>query len=394
MKKILIFSLAYYPYIGGAEIAIKEITDRVGDIEFHMITMRFNAADAPEEKIRNVHVHRVGNGSGFVSKALFAPRAALMARRLQKKETFDALWAMMSYMLFPAVLLQWMGVRLPYVLTLQEGDTESHMFARLRILPFLPLLNSGFRKAEVVQAISNYLGGWAHRRHFAGPLEVIPNGVSVNHFAQEFSPVRVNEIKDKLGKKMGDVFLVTTSRLVNKNAVDDVIRALPLLPHNVYFIILGTGPDEAMLKKLATRLKVAERVQFLGQIGHEELPRYLKACDIFVRPSRSEGMGNSFIEAMAAGLPVIATQEGGIADFLFDEKRNPEQPVTGWAVDKNSPQQIAGVVQDIMNHPEKMRSVIATAKQMVTDKYDWDTIAKAMRGRVFSRALKEATLKP
>ena len=95
---------------------------------------------------------------------------------------------------------------------------------------------------------------------------------------------------------------------------------LPKLPENVHFIVLGVGPDEVMLKKLVKHERVESRVQFLGQIEHNEMPLYLKACDIFIRPSRSEGMGNSFIEAMAAGLPVIATQEGGIADFLFDEK--------------------------------------------------------------------------
>ena len=94
-------------------------------------------------------------------------------------------------------------------------------------------------------------------------------------------------------------------------------------------------------------------------------------------------MGNSFVEAMAAGLPVIATQEGGIADFLFDEKRNLDKPITGWAVDKDSPEQIAAQVKHVMEHPEKVRAVIATACAMVMEKYDWDIIAKDMRERVF-----------
>jgi len=176
---------------------------------------------------------------------------------------------------------------------------------------------------------------------------------------------------------------------VHKNAVDDVLRALPLVPENVHFIILGVGPDEAMLKKLAADLKVERRVQFVGHIGHEELPKYLQACDIFTRPSRSEGFGASFAEAMAAGLPVITTQEGGIADFLFDEKRNPEKPITGWAVDKDSPKEIAAAIQDIMANPEKVRAVVATAKQMVVEKYDWDIIAKQMREKVFGRLFGE-----
>ena len=116
------------------------------------------------------------------------------------------------------------------------------------------------------------------------------------------------------------------------------------------------------------------------------MPLALKACDIFIRPSRSEGMGNSFIEAMAAELPVIATQEGGIADFLYDAKRNPDKETTGWAVDKDSPEQIAAAVRDILAHPEQAARVKATAKAMALEKYDWGLVAGLMK-TVFDRVL-------
>jgi glycosyltransferase involved in cell wall biosynthesis len=86
---------------------------------------------------------------------------------------------------------------------------------------------------------------------------------------------------------------------------------------------------------------------------------------------------------MAVGLPVIATQEGGIADFLFDAKRNPDKETTGWAVDKDSPEQIAQAVRDIIAHPEQVARVTATAKKLVRDKYDWNLIAEQMR-KVFA----------
>jgi len=180
------------------------------------------------------------------------------------------------------------------------------------------------------------------------------------------------------------VALITTSRLVEKNAVDDCLRALSKLPE-VRFDILGTGSDEAKLKRLVEELTVADRVRFLGHIDQSEIPRYLHQADIFVRPSRSEGMGNSFIEAMAAGLPVIATQEGGIADFLFDAKRDPDQAPTGWAVDKDNPEQIAEAVKEILANPEQTKRVVENAKKMVEANYDWSKLARDMREKVFTK---------
>ena len=99
-------------------------------------------------------------------------------------------------------------------------------------------------------------------------------------------------------------------------------------------------------------------------------------------------MGISCVEAFAAELPVIATQEGGISDFLFDEKRNPYKEATGWAVDKDSPEQIRDAVQDIIDHPEKVAKVIKNAKELAFSKYDWNIIAKDMKTKVFNKVFK------
>ncbi len=367
MNRILIFSLAYYPHVGGAEVAIKEITDRMRDIEFDMITLRFGQ-EPKVEQVGRVVVHRVGFGGGYVSKMLFVALAALKAHHLHKKSPYQGAWAMMSYMLLP---LRLSLLHVPYVLTLQEGDTEEHMFGRAHIAPFMPLIEAGFREARVVQVISTYLGEWARRRGFTGPLEVIPNGVDIKRFAGD-------------GIMHEGVTLITASRLVHKNGIDTVIRALPLIPV-VRFVIYGSGPQEAAYKKLAKELNVSNRVVFKGYVEHNELPHALHAADIFIRPSRSEGMGNSFLEAFAAGLPVIATQEGGIADFLYDAKKNPDKPTTGWAIEKDNPQEIAQAVGEILGNPEATKKVIETAKQLAEKKYDWDLIAKDMRTKVFAK---------
>lgn len=369
VKKILIFSLSYYPHVGGAEVAIKEITDRIPDIEFHMITMNFGK-EPLEERIGNVVVHRIGKGSSYLSKILFIPSAALSAYDLQQRLRFDAFWAMMSYMAWPIALMRLKGDRTPYLLTLQDGDPFEHVFRRWFILPFYPLLSYGFRHATMISAISTYLGGWARRMGFAGEVRIIPNGADLTRFTRS-APVPL--------ETAGEIKLVTSSRLVHKNAVDDVIRALVMLPENVRFIVYGTGKEEKNLLQLASELRVNERLELRGHVGHTELAKAYEHAHIFVRPSRTEGFGASFPEAMAAGLPVIATQEGGIADFLFDEKRNPDKESTGWAVDVNAPDQIAMAVKDIMLNPDKVARVTANAKRMVVHKYDWNLIATQMK---------------
>ena len=396
MKKILIFSLAYHPHVGGAEVAVKEITDRIKDFEWHMITLCFDN-EPSEEKIGNVHVHRTGIGSTYISKILFVLQAVSRAIELHKKHHFEGIWAMMSYMLIPVVILRMRGLSLPYALTLQEGDTYEHMFNRLRVLPFLPLLSSGFKNATIVQTISNYLSGWARRRGYKENIEVIPNGYDTWWFTEyDFNLDRTKFWKNNGINDKGTI-LITTSRLVHKNAIDIVIKAMKKLPETVNFVILGNGPERSNLETLATRLGVSGRVHFLGNKinsrssdeNDARVVHYLYASNIFVRPSRSEGMGNSFIEAMAVGLPVIATQEGGIADFLFDEKRNYDKETTGWAVDKDSPEQVAEAVKEILSNKEKTSRVIANAKKMVIEKYDWNLIARNMKERVFNTLFKK-----
>lgn len=385
--RILIFSLAYYPHVGGAEVALKEITSRVTGIEFHLITLRFDG-EAQQERMDNVFVHRIGDGSSYLQKILFVPRAAVYALRLQQEKPFDAFWAMMSYMLFPIVLLRLRNVRIPYVVTLQEGDPFEHVFSRLRILPFRPLLTAGFKNASAVHAISTYLAAWAKQSGFRGIPEVIGNGVDVARFTHVSSADELRRLRTRIGKKDGEVWLIHTGRLVHKNALDIVIRALALLPSHIHFFMIGNGPDKHMLMTLASSVGVLSRVHVHPYVPIEQLPLYLKSCDIFIRPSRSEGMGNSFVEAMAAGLPVVGTQEGGIADFLFDAKRNPDKETTGWAVKKDSPEQIVAAVQDILARPEQVQPVTAAAQKLVSEKYDWNLIAHAME-TLFDRLLKK-----
>jgi glycosyltransferase involved in cell wall biosynthesis len=142
-------------------------------------------------------------------------------------------------------------------------------------------------------------------------------------------------------------------------------------------LILGTGADEDALRSQVISLKLENRVFFKGFVSHDTLPEYLQACDIFIRPSRSEGLGNSFLEAMAAGIPVIATPVGGIPDFLVDGE-------TGLLCEVDNPQSIAQKIEKFTKDMESRRYIVANAQKMVQQKYDWNSVAEKMKG-IFDR---------
>lgn len=397
IKKILIFSLDYYPgEVGGAEVAIKEITDRIPqeEYEFHLITLHYDKSMLPVENLDGVLVHRIGFGRDnptidqrrqfplHLNKHLFQFTAAFKAWRLHRKYHYDGTWAMMAHSCgVPAALFKLIFPNVKFVLTLQEGDPPEEIERKAK--PLWPLFKRAFTTADTIQVISNFLGKWATSMGAQVQPILVPNAVNTEHFSAPITPEVIEKKKRELGKSEGDVFLVTTSRLVHKNAIDMVIAAIPGLPENVQFIVFGNGPDVEALQSQAADLGVADRVKFKGLISHADMPAYLAACDIFIRPSRSEGMGNSFVEAMVARLPVIATQAGGIADFLFDSERNPEKEPTGWAVDRNNSEQIVAAVERILGDEEATKRTVENAYQLAVTNYDWNVIAKRMKTEVF-----------
>lgn len=379
MKRVLIFSLAYYPLVGGAEIAIREITDRLAEIEFDMVTLRFDRSLPRFERIGNVNVYRIGGGLGYFSKILFIPDAAAFAVSMCRKHSYDAFWAMMTYMTLPIAIARLLGNRTPYIITLQDGDPFEQVFNRFYIRPFKPLFAWGFKHASVVQTISNFLAGWAEKLGYKGRVEVIPNGVDT----KKFSIRNFQFSKKELGFEEADKILITTSRLVEKNGIEDVLDALVLLPEHVKFLVLGTGPLEDHLKLKIENSKLEDRVKMLGFVDQEKIPEYLHIADIFIRPSISEGMGNSFIEAMSAGVPVIATPVGGIPDFIFDPDKDHDMPPTGLFVNIHDPKHIAVQVGRLLSDAALRETLIKNGRKLALEKYDWDLISREMKDKVF-----------
>ena len=377
MKRVLIFSTTYHPFIGGAEIAVREITNRITDIEFDLITVNLDGFQTEQETIDRTNVYRIG--SGRLGKLFFPIRAYLLASRLNRKHKYDAFWSIMaSYAGFAGLLFSYRHPKVPFILTLQEGDSKEEIKAKFQFVWFL--FKKIFGRAHIIQAISKYLADFSQSINTVTPVVVVPNGVDVSKFRLDVS-AQIESLKKTFNKGADDVFLVTTSRLVKKNAVRDIIVSLDYLPKNIKLLIVGDGPLRQELEKGAERSGVSDRVIFVGEVSYEKILPYLKVSDIFVRASLSEGFGNSFVEAMATKLPVIATPVGGIVDFLEDGQ-------TGLLCEVNNPESVAKQVIKLLESPELKEKIVASASSMVQEKYDWNRIANRMKNEVFGVVLK------
>ena len=378
MNKILIFSIAYHPFVGGAEVAIKEITDRLLDNEYYLITNKFNKNWKDKEKIGNIQVIRLGNGKK-IDKYLYPFRAVIHAINLNKIVKFDFSWSMMAFYAGIASLFFNGNKKIPYLLTLQSGDSDE--FLRKRTWFWSYWYKRIYRKAKLTQVISKFLGIRSRKMGNKGEIVLVPNGVDLNIFKPRLSEEDKFNLKKELNIDKEDIVLITTSRLALKNGINDLIKSINFLLYKIglkiKLIILGTGPDESKLKSLTERLGVSEAVLFLGYKEYKELPRYVEMADIFIRPSLSEGFGNSFVEAMAVNTPIIGTEIGGIPDFLINKE-------TGLFCKVEDHISIAKAVEKYINNKELYERIQKKGRELVLEKYSWDIVAKKM-DKVFNK---------
>lgn len=350
-RRVLIFSTAYLPLVGGAEIAVKEITDRIPDAEFVMVTAKLDPKLPNRERVGNIDVHRIGNGNAKDKYRLVAEGPGVAATL----GSFDTVWAIMaSYAGFAALRYKKKHPNTRFVLTLQEGDSRWDIYKH--VWWCWPYFKQIFRRADAISAISSYLAEWA-KAMGAAPVSQISNGVTLERF---------------LPRTPKQQRVLSVSRLVKKNGVDALIRAFALLEKDSELVLAGAGGEEENLKRLAGALHVAARVTFLGSVPPEQVPALLSDAAVFCRPSRSEGLGNAFLEAMAAGVPMVGTAVGGIPDFLKDGE-------TGLIARVDDPKDIAEKMNRILADEALAKKLSDNGRALVAAQYEWRAIAARMK---------------
>jgi sugar transferase (PEP-CTERM/EpsH1 system associated) len=181
-------------------------------------------------------------------------------------------------------------------------------------------------------------------------LVVIRNGVDLTRFAYTGPSYQR--------------YALMVGRLVPEKNIESLLRSMQILTQELpefRLIIAGDGPSRASLESMATDLQLGERVKFLGTVA--DIASLMSGASLFVLPSLTEGISLTLLEAMATGLPVVATAVGGNPEVVADRE-------TGFLVPPKSPRALADAMTRLWNEPALARELGAAGRARVEQRFD------------------------
>ena len=240
----------------------------------------------------------------------------------------------------------------------RDAYQDAHKAWRLRVLDLLrawPLL----RAAHIIVP-SEYVRGLVRRWGIRDDrVSVIYNASTADVTAR--APHRVNESELP---SWGGKTLITIGRLIPLKGIDRIIEVLPMLDV-VRLVIVGDGPQREELAELANRLGVMQRVVFVGAVASERVQPLLRQADAFVLNSETEGFPHVVLEAMAAGVPVVATKTGGTQEVVRDGH-------TGLLVPVGDQKGLIGAIVAILGDRDASKDLVDRARQELTARFSQD----------------------
>ena len=330
-RRILLINHEYPPLAGGSETYhIAHALAKLGHQPF-VLTAGWGRLPhieyADGVTVRRVFAFRQRKEACSVPEMIaFMLSAGLVAPGLARHWKPDAALVFTG---MPSGPVGWLLKRtnnLPYAIALQGGDVPGFDVPELaRWHKFAGgALRRVWRDASAVVANSRGLAdiarGHAPEQHFG----VIPDGADVDGIAPKEDYAQRRELR-----------LLYVGRLVHQKGLDILIQALAKLPPTLPWRLelAGDGPEWTRLAGLAGRFNFADRVHVRGWMDKAALPPVYRNADIFVLPSREEGMPSALLEAMAAGLPVIASKVAGASEAVIDGINGllvPKEDIDGW----------------------------------------------------------------
>jgi glycosyltransferase involved in cell wall biosynthesis len=364
--KILLINSEFPPIGGGAGNASANIARLLVKAGHEVVVLTARYADLPHEEIRDgVRIVRVPSIRRKVDRSSANEQLSFILA--------GGLWTIKILLSFrPDVSLAFFGMpsgmislglkfffRIPYVISLRGGDVPGFRpydfgFYHKLIGPFLRVI---WGQAWAVVANSDGLRQLAVQFDPNIPVRIIPNGVDLGCFA----PVQ---------REWEPPVILSVGRLVRQKGLDLAIRALASLQDiNWRYEIAGDGPLRPNLELLANQLGIQGRVLFLGWQPSDKLPTLYQRANLFLFPSRHEGMPNAVLEAMASGLPVIATRIAGNEELVVSGE-------TGSLVPAEDVDALRAALAAMLQGEDARREMGAASRRRVETHFAWEKVTE------------------
>lgn len=357
---------AYYPRLGGAERQLASLAPLLQErnVEIAVFTRRYLPDLAAFEMIQDVPVYRLPVPG---PKVLAAASYTFHTLRYMARFKPDIIHAHELLSPASAAVLAKKLYNVPVAAKVLRGG-ELGDIAKLRKRAFgMRRIESLKRGVDSFIVISREidtelaaLGVPANRRIF------IPNGVDLNRFSPA-SPEVKSALRAELGLARGPI-VIFTGRLDPEKRVEHLVGIWPdiLKKHpGAQLLILGSGTREDVLKKSA-----GAGIRFAGDV--KDVAPYLRAADVFVLPSATEGLSNALLEAMACGLAPVATQVGGAADLI----RN---GIEGLLISPDDTQALYSAIDSLLADSSRRGQMGAAAGAVVHQNYSLPMVADKLR---------------
>lgn len=378
--KILMLSERWFPSIGGGEEHIHNLTQELVRLgcEITLISRSLTSQNRDAPYTENLHngnlkVYRLMPKTRFdslIGRASYIPFS--LVKSLAMKERFDLIHAQSFSACLPALMLKSV-LKKPAICTV-HGIYQDAWYDLLESKPKADL----YKKIERFVLFRNYDRIITVDKHFISvaklfnyPLErvrYISNGVDINRFIRD-------EDERTERREKTNVFLFV-GRLIQPKGLEYLLRASKILKdenveHQIW--IVGEGPQRNNLQDLVLKLGLGDRVKFLGHMYGEDLRLTYSEAKFFVLPSLWEGLPITLLEAWASGLPVIATNVGGIPDVCV----HMENSILFKSKDSKA---LADSMRLLMDDKALSEKLGTQGRMLVKERFTWEKVAEKTLG--------------